>query len=95
MEGPARKVKDNSSLSSENTNENLKILAEASVYKAESRRQTLTHQRSDSGPEITDNDVAVSLLADLQDRQDREAERYLQQMTDKVCNVLLYASCPQ
>lgn len=71
---------------SENSSDNMKILGEACVYKVESRRRTLIKQAGEKG-EVTDDDVAVSLLADLQERQDREAERYIQNMPEKVrCN---------
>ena len=54
------------------------LLQEACHVKAESRRQHLM-ETSGSG-KVTQDDIDVSLMADLQDSQDAEAESYLQTM---------------
>ena len=57
------------------------ILDMAAAFKFEIRRAQLTaRQEAEPG----DDDVTVSLVADLQEEQDRESEAVLAQLSDKV-----------
>ena len=53
----------------------------AAAYKLEIRWQQLMVQR---GTEPSEEDVMVSLVADLQQEQDKESETLLTQLQDKV-----------
>ena len=68
----------------ESTIDNHKILQGACVTKVESRRMTLTYESGEVQEGATDAEVHVSLLADLQEQQDRDAEELLQAILDKV-----------
>lgn len=62
------------------------ILQEAAIMKLTSRRRKLEIQRS--GEEVPRNDIIVTLLADLQQEQDKESEILMALLADKVQHVL-------
>ena len=71
----------------ENIKENKSILQEAYVIKCESRRVTVGRQAQTVSPQptqVSDEEVLVSLLADLQERHDVEAEQYIQNLCNQV-----------
>ena len=59
------------------------LLQEACYAKTESQRQHL--METPGSGKVTQHDIDVSLMADLQDSQDAEAESYLQTMKVMVC----------
>lgn len=78
----AEKVKDNKD-----------VLHDAFIVKFEGRRLRLCHDREENGEKdviINDEDIMVSLLADLQERHDREAEEFIKKFRDQVHE---YSSC--
>ena len=58
------------------------ILQEAAVVKGE--RRSLTFSRQGDGEDITRDKVIVSLMADLQQLQDKETANYVDDMQDMV-----------
>ena len=84
-------------LTIENKADQLTILREAAVVKGECR--SLTLNRQGEGEDITRDKVVVSLMADLQQLQDKETANYVDDMQDMVryevmstcslCNFLL------
>ena len=60
-----------------------RILYEASIYKRASRQRTLA-LRSNMELEAVEEDVDVSLMSELQDKQASHAENIIQEMTQKV-----------
>lgn len=58
------------------------ILQEAAVMKLTSRQRNLELQRP--GEEVSRDDVVVTLLADLQQEQDKESEILIRLLPDKV-----------
>ena len=63
------------------TSDNHATLQEACVYKFEGRRSVM---ETANDAEVTEDDVTVSLLADLQQQQEKEAESMLNDVLDKV-----------
>ena len=59
------------------------ILDMAAVYKFEVQRHRLTSQKE---REVDDEEVTVSIMADLQEEQDKESERIMTQLQEKVRN---------
>ena len=57
------------------------ILDMAAAYKFEVQRHRLTNEK---GVDVGDEDVTVSVMADLQEEQDKESERILNQLQEKV-----------
>lgn len=53
----------------------------ACAYKFEVRRFRLT---SEKGSEVDDEQITVSIMADLQELQDKESEGIMSQLQDKV-----------
>ena len=74
----------------EKTKDQHAYLSEAVVYKKISRGLSLKHQQSDSSDEISETEVAISILADLLERQFMECEQYLQKLAQ---NVSIYCVC--
>ncbi|CAH1784103.1 unnamed protein product [Owenia fusiformis] len=60
--------------------EHEQLLMKAAIIKLESRLRTL--KKSSTG-EVTSDEVAMSLLADLQEEQDKEAEKVMQSIPNK------------
>ena len=58
------------------------ILQEAAIMKLTSRQRNLEIQRP--GEEVSKHDVIVTLLADLQQEQDKESEILMALLPDKV-----------
>ena len=58
------------------------ILQEAAIMKLTSRQRNLELQRP--GEELSKDDVIVTLLADLQQEQDKESEVLMTLLPDKV-----------
>ena len=59
---------------------------EASVFKVVNRQKYLELSQEET---VKKDDVIVSLLADLQQEQDQESEKLVNEMQDKVCYVSL------
>ena len=57
-------------------------MEEGCVIKNESRKLILQHKDKDQ--EITNDTVAVSLMADLADKQECEAAQYIQTLQEQV-----------
>ena len=57
------------------------ILDMAAAYKFEVQRFRLTNEK---GSEVDDEEVTVSIMADLQEEQDKESERMMAQLQEKV-----------
>ena len=57
------------------------VLDMAAAYKFEVQRQRLTNKK---GSEVDDEEVTVSIMADLQEEQDKESERIMTQLQEKV-----------
>jgi len=53
----------------------------ASAFKFEVRRHRLTNEK---GSEADDEEVTVSIVADLQEEQDKESEGIMNQLQEKV-----------
>lgn len=62
------------------------LLVEAAVFKVVNRQKYLELSQEET---VKKDDVIVSLLADLQQEQDQESERLVNEMQDKVCYVSL------
>ena len=60
----------------------MEILQEAAVVKGE--RRSLTFSRQGDGEDINRDKVIVSLMADLQQLQDKETANYVDNMQDMV-----------
>lgn len=76
------------SVLSENSSEQHRLLATAAALKLTSRKLTLERRKSKTSSP-TDDDVTVSLLADLQELQSSESERVLHSMTSQSAEDLL------
>lgn len=63
--------------------ENHAILQEACSYKFEVRRDAIAPSKEDV---VEEDDVTVTLLADLQQIQEKQAEEMLEEITDKARN---------
>lgn len=59
---------------------------EAAVFKVVNRQKYLELSQEET---VKKDDVIVSLLADLQQEQDQESEKLVNEMQDKVCYVSL------
>lgn len=59
---------------------------EAAVFKVVNRQKYLELLQEET---VKKDDVIVSLLADLQQEQDQESEKLVNEMQDKVCYVSL------
>lgn len=59
---------------------------EAAVFKVVNRQKYLELSQEET---VKKDDVIVSLLADLQQEQDQESEKLVNEMQDKVCYVCL------
>ena len=57
---------------------------EAAVFKVVNRQKYLELSQEET---VKKDDVIVSLLADLQQEQDQESEKLVNEMQDKVCDV--------
>lgn len=57
---------------------------EAAVFKVVNRQKYLELSQEET---VKKDDVIVSLLADLQQEQDKESEKLVNEMQDKVCYV--------
>ena len=53
----------------------------AAAYKFEVQRHRLTNQK---GGDVDDEAVTVSMMADLQEEQDKESEQVINQLQEKV-----------
>lgn len=62
-----------------------KLLLEAAVFKVVNRQKYL-EITEDKEQAVEKDDVIVSLLADLQQEQDQESEKLVNEMQDKVTN---------
>lgn len=62
-----------------------KLLLEAAVFKVVNRQKYL-EITEDKEQAVKKDDVIVSLLADLQQEQDQESEKLVNEMQDKVTN---------
>lgn len=62
------------------------LLVEAAVFKVVNRQKYLELSQEET---VKKDDVIVSLLADLQQEQDQESEKLVNEMQDKVCYVSL------
>lgn len=62
-----------------------KLLLEAAIFKVVNRQKYL-EITEDKGQAVEKDDVIVSLLADLQQEQDQESEKLVNEMQDKVTN---------
>ena len=62
------------------------LLLEAAVYKVVNRQKYLEISQNEA---VQKDDVIVSLLADLQQEQDQESEKMVNEMQDKVAIPLL------
>lgn len=60
------------------------LLVEAAVFKVVNRQKYLELSQEET---VKKDDVIVSLLADLQQEQDQESEKLVNEMQDKVCYV--------
>ena len=60
------------------------LLVEAAVFKVVNRQKYLELSQEET---VKKDDVIVSLLADLQQEQDQESEKLVNEMQDKVCDV--------
>ena len=65
---------------------------EAAVFKVVNRQKYLELSQEET---VKKDDVIVSLLADLQQEQDQESEKLVNEMQDKVCYVSLVVSVIQ
>ena len=61
------------------------LLLEAAVFKVVNRQKYLEINK-DGEQAVEKDDVIVSLLADLQQEQDQESEKLVNEMQDKVTN---------
>ena len=59
------------------------MLQEGAVIKLEGRRDMLSRQK-DGRPDVSDDDVCVSLMADLQEEQQTESDKMIEDMAEKV-----------
>ncbi|KAJ8047726.1 hypothetical protein HOLleu_06793 [Holothuria leucospilota] len=67
-------------LSKKQTQERLELLLEASLLKIISRTVFLTKE---GGSEVIQDKMIITIMADLQDQQDRESESLLEKLVDK------------
>ena len=74
-------------LTVENKADQLAILREAAVVKSEGRSLTLSRQGE--GEDVARDKVVVSLMADLQQLQDKETANYVDDMQDMVRNAIM------
>lgn len=68
-------------LSSADQGFHIDILDMASAFKFEVQRHRLTNEK---GSEADDEEVTVSIVADLQEEQDKESEGIMNQLQEKV-----------
>lgn len=59
----------------------MQLLLEATILKMVSRTVYLTKE---GGSEVGEDDVIVTIIADLQDQQDKESEALIKKLVDKV-----------
>ena len=68
-----------------------KLLLEAAVFKTVNRQK---HLEASQDGAVEKDDVIVSLLADLQQEQDQESEKLVNEMQDKVtCSLEYWVPC--
>lgn len=65
----------------EQTEERIQLLLEATILKIVSRTVYLTKE---GGSKVSVDDVMVTIIADLQDQQDKESEALIKKLVDKV-----------
>ncbi|XP_033123436.1 trichohyalin-like isoform X2 [Anneissia japonica] len=68
------------------TDEHMQILEEAALLKLTSRKYILTKEK---GSEVTDDEIVVTIMADLQQEQDKESETILESLPNKELQVLV------